>query len=132
MKETFFFSSEMYFFSPLRWGIVSLACPGHMKSQCSLVDGSWGSIILCCHSTEMCTCRCYGPLILPRLMKAVNQPGSSWILLFPMVILSWIPAESFHATEKVFLYYYSVNRVDYYAIRIKLILPFPGDNIFLP
>ena len=46
-----------------------------------------------------------------------------------MVTLSWIPVVSFYATEKAFLYYYSVNRVDYYAIRIKLIQPFPGGNI---
>ena len=49
-----------------------------------------------------------------------------------MVTLFWIPAVSFHATEKAFLYYYSVHRVDYYAIRIELIQPFPEGDIFLP
>ena len=49
-----------------------------------------------------------------------------------MVTLFWIPAVSFHATERVFLYYYSVNHLDYYAIKIELIQPFPGGNIFLP
>ena len=82
MKETFFFSSEMCFFSPLRQGIVSLTCAGHVKSQRSLADGSWGSIVSACHSTEMCTCRCYGPLILPWLVKA-GQPA--WILMDPIV-----------------------------------------------
>ena len=82
MKETFFFSSEMYFFSPLRWGIVSLACPGHMKSRCSLADGSWGSIVLCCHSTETCTCRCYGPFDLAAAHESC-QPV--WILMDPIV-----------------------------------------------
>ena len=43
--------------------------------------------------------------------------------------LNWIPAASFNATEK---YYYSVNHVDYYTIKIELIRSFPGGNIFLP
>ena len=46
--------------------------------------------------------------------------------------LNWILAVSFNATEKWFVYYYSVNRVDYYAIKIGLIQSFPGGNIFLP
>ena len=45
---------------------------------------------------------------------------------------NWIPAVSFHATEKWFLYYLSVSCEDYYAIKIGLIKLFPGGNIFLP
>ena len=46
--------------------------------------------------------------------------------------LNWIPAVSFNATEKLILYYYSVNCVDHYAIKIELMRSFPGGNIYLP
>ena len=49
-----------------------------------------------------------------------------------METLNWIPAVSFYATEKWFLYYLSVSSKDYYAIKIELIRLFPGGNIFLP
>ena len=45
---------------------------------------------------------------------------------------NWIPAASFYATEKWFLYYLSMSCEDYYAIKIELIKLYPGSNIFLP
>ena len=82
MKETYFFSSEMYFFSPLRWGIVSLACPGHVISQCSLADGSWGSIVLCCHLTETCTLQVLWAFDLAAAHESCRR---AWILMDPIV-----------------------------------------------
>ena len=49
-----------------------------------------------------------------------------------METLNWIPAASFCATEKWFLYYLSVSCEDYYAIKFELIKLFPGGKIFLP
>ena len=46
--------------------------------------------------------------------------------------LKWIPAASINATAKGILYYYSVNRVDQYALKIELIRSFPWGNIYHP
>ena len=65
--------------------------------------------------------------MLPQLMAAVKLFGSH---CQQCKTLYWICEVDICATEKWFLYYQSVDCGDYYAIKIVLIQPFPGGNIF--